>query len=234
MTEPAVPRILDHLVYAVPELAEGMADIASRTGAEPVFGGAHVGRGTANYLLGLRLPDPNEEEAPAGDAAAADRAERIYLEILGPDPDQIPPAGGVLPLDAHLALIPRLQTWAVRPDDFDATVAAAETAQIDVGDVQDMSRRTADGELLDWRLTTRTPLPAAGLQPFLIDWKDSAHPSESDMPELVLDELWFETPDVTGLRADLAALGVTEARIEPAEVPALRARLTGPAGTVEL
>ena len=42
---------IDHLVYAVPDLAAAVADIEERTGVAPVPGGAHVGRGTYNALL---------------------------------------------------------------------------------------------------------------------------------------------------------------------------------------
>lgn len=56
---------LDHLVYAVPDLAAGVITFAEATGVTPVAGGSHPG-GTANYLVGL------------GPAA--------YLEIIGPDP----------------------------------------------------------------------------------------------------------------------------------------------------
>ena len=62
---------LDHLVLAVPSLADGVAGFQRRTGVRPVKGGSHTSLGTANYLVGL------------SDAA--------YLEIIGPDPDQPDP-----------------------------------------------------------------------------------------------------------------------------------------------
>jgi hypothetical protein len=44
---------IDHLVYATPDLASAVADIESRFGVAPTPGGAHLGLGTFNALLGL-------------------------------------------------------------------------------------------------------------------------------------------------------------------------------------
>lgn len=49
----AITTALDHLVYVVPDLDAGVARFAEATGVQPVYGGAHVGLGTANYLVGL-------------------------------------------------------------------------------------------------------------------------------------------------------------------------------------
>ncbi|WP_188194719.1 VOC family protein [Nonomuraea sp. SYSU D8015] len=62
---------LDHLVYAVPNLAAGVAQFAERTGVKPVPGGSHPG-GTANHLVRF--------------------GSTFSLEIVGPDP-----AAGVRP-----------------------------------------------------------------------------------------------------------------------------------------
>lgn len=215
-----VPRELDHLIVTVPDLDAGVAAVEEATGLRAAPGGSHPGRGTANFLLGL---------APTGWAEGS----RTYLEILGPDPQQDPPADGRLALDAHLATAPTLQTWAIHPPAFLAKVAAANTAGIDFGKVRDMSRETPDGELLEWRLTSRSPLPAAGTQPFLIDWGESHHPAEAALPRLELLDFTIETPEVEPTRHALEVLGAGDTQLVEGSEPLLHARLRGPGGVLE-
>jgi hypothetical protein len=211
MSGPMAGSPLDHLVYGVPDLLEGVRRIRELTGVDPARGGRHERLGTANYLLGL------------GDDA--------YLEIIGPDPQGATPPGwfGL----AHLAA-PRLLTWAVRPADLDACANAARAAGYDPGPATAMSRRTASGELLSWRLTPDTVRSTGGVAPFLIDWGGSRRPSDSVQPPLRLLALTglSATPDLT--RAQLAALGVDAVEVESASRTGLRCVLETPLGPIAL
>ena len=161
--EHGVVSTFDHLVIAVPDLAAGVREFEELTGVRTTPGGRHPGRGTANHIVSLR---------PRGWAGQS----LTYLEILGPDPQQDPDlAAQSLPGVTRMLA----QRWAAHPDDLDATVAAADEAGVDYGQVFDMSRRTPDGGLLEWRLTRRTPLAHGGAQPFLIDWGTSQHPADT-------------------------------------------------------
>ena len=215
-----IPAQLDHLIITVPDLEAGVAAVEEATGVRAVPGGSHPGRGTANSLLGL---------APTGWPEGA----HTYLEILGPDPQQEKPADGTLPLDAHLATEPTLQTWAIHPPAFLAKVAAANTAGIDFGEVQDMARDTAEGDRLEWRLTTRSPLPHEGAQPFLIDWGESVHPAEAALPTLELLEFRVESPEPEAARQVLEVLGAGDTTVAEGANCRLRARLRGPGGILE-
>ena len=215
-----IPAQLDHVIITVPDLEAGVAAVEEATGVRAVPGGSHPGRGTANFLLGL---------APTGWPEGA----HTYLEILGPDPQQEKPADGTLPLDAHLATEPTLQTWAIHPPAFLAKVAAANTAGIDFGEVQDMARDTAEGDRLEWRLTTRSPLPHEGAQPFLIDWGESVHPAEAALPTLELLEFRVESPEPEAARQVLEVLGAGDTTVVEGSNCRLRARLRGPGGILD-
>lgn len=209
-----IPSNVDHLVIAAPVLAECVEQCHANLGVLPIAGGVHPGLGTANALLGLTT---------AG-------AHRVYLELIGPDPEQDPDLAA-----ARLAGItePTVQRWAIRPDDFDSAVATAAKSQdpiVDLGEVYDMSRRTPEGELLEWRLTRRTPLALGGIQPFLIDWKSSPHPSEQAMPAVELEAFWATSPDADETRSILDVLAArieTEAGVSES----LHATLKGPGGS---
>ena len=215
-----IPAELDHLIITVPDLEAGVAAVEEATGVRAIPGGSHPGRGTANFLLGL---------APTGWPEGA----HTYLEILGPDPQQEKPADGTLPLDAHLATEPTLQTWAIHPPAFLAKVAAANTAGIEFGEVQDMARDTAEGDRLEWRLTTRSPLPHEGAQPFLIDWGESVHPAEAALPTLELLEFRVESPEPEAAQQVLEVLGAGDTTVVEGSNCRLRARLRGPGGILE-
>ena len=129
---------LDHLVYAVPDLDAATRAFAAATGVVPAEGGAHVGRGTRNVLVGF--------------------GETSYLEIIGPDPDH--PAGPRrhMPFGVDTLTGPRLVTWAVHPADLDTRRRGVRGAGADHGAIGPLSRRTPDGALLEWRLTHRATL----------------------------------------------------------------------------
>ena len=133
-----------------------------------------------------------------------------------------------MPLDAHLATAPRLQTWAIHPPAFAAKVAAANSEGVDVGEVRGMSRETAEGELLEWQLTSRAPLQ--GTQPFLIDWGLSRHPAEGELPSLELLGFTVESPQPDRTREALEVLGASDAEVVAGPEFRLRARLRGPGG----
>jgi hypothetical protein len=203
---------LDHLVLAGPDLAEAASWFADLTGIRPAPGGSHIGLGTANRLVDL----------------GAGR----YLEIIGPDPEQPEPVRGrpfgIDDLDAA-----RLVTWAVRTDDLDGLLAQARDGGYDPGEPQQMSRRNADGELLEWRLTAPRFDYGDGLVPFLIDWGASPHPTTRPLPHAELLELRATHPDPSSVRPALAALRA-DLHIDIGEAVGISAVVEGRTGPVTL
>lgn len=198
--------MLDHLVFAAPVLAEAVAYVTELTGVAPVRGGAHEGRGTANYLAGL--------------------GRDAYLEIIGPDPDQPDP---MLPRPFGIDELTeaKLVTWAVHPADFDGAIKTARDKGYDPGDPAEMSRRTAEGELLSWRLTPQGGL--GGLAPFLIDWGPTAHPTSLGLPEIPLLMMTGVHPDPAAVHEVMDALGL-EFLVRKDKSPGLVAVLTTTSG----
>lgn len=177
--------MLDHLVYAGPDLAEAVARVTDLTGVTPAPGGSHVGLGTANHL--------------------ADLGAGMYLEVIGPDPAQ-PAPENPRPFGIDDLTEPALVAWAVRTTDLDATIENARTRGFDPGDAVDMSRETQDGELLRWRLTP--PSAPGTLRPFLIDWGTTPHPTTRGLPSIPLLMVTATHPDPASVHTATEALGL--------------------------
>lgn len=145
---------LDHIVLAVPDLAEGVAWFQAVTGVALALGGSHPGLGTANHL--------------------GDLGNGAYLELIGPDPAQaaVPSWLGVAEVDG-----PTITTWAVRVDDPGAVEGWQEmsrrTPENDVLRWRLTAADLSDGGvhpfMIDWGTTphpTTRDLPAVEL----VEW----------------------------------------------------------------
>ena len=209
----SIPTLLDHVVIAGPDLPALVGWFAERTGVVAAPGGAHP-TGTANALVALTIDGRRGPQ---------------YIELIGPNPDrsepELPETFGISTLSA-----PSVQAYAVHPADIEATVAAARAGGYDPGDVSDLSRRTPDGTLLEWRLTRgehrRIDVP------FLIDWGTTPQPGLSDIPTVELVSLVRTEPDPAPLREILAAfdLGDGLAEVVAGDAAGFRLTLRTPAG----
>lgn len=210
---------IDHLVYATPDLQKAVAEIEARIGVAPTPGGAHLGMGTFNALLGL--------------------GSRTYLEIIGPDPAQ-PEPEGPRPFGIDALESSRLVAWCAAPHrPLAEVVAAARAAGFDPGDARAMTRRRPDGVELEWSLTSP---PSDGVLPFFIDWGRTAHPSEG-LPvggTLMALDLFHPQPRsidlILSAVSDEAALGDEEwvISLNYADRPGLAAEILTANGTVIL
>jgi len=205
-------RRLDHLVYAVPDLDGGVADLEQRLGVRAAPGGPHPGRGTRNALIAL--------------------GPESYLEIIAPDPAQPEPAGGRwFGVDPRAPA--RLAGWAAKGSDLPRLVAAAAQRGVPLGEVMPGARTRPDGVELRWTLTNPDARSVFGLAPFFIDWGTSPHPAATAPRGPVLVALRAEHPRPDLAREPLAALGL-DLPVDAGPRPALVATLRVVSGLVEL
>lgn len=204
--------MVDHLVYAVADLGEGMDDIGRRLGVVPTAGGRHPGAGTHNALVGL---------GPA-----------TYLEIIAREAG-VPAPSGPLPFGLAGGGLPRLAGWALATADIEASVRRAREIGFDPGEIESMSRIDPSGTELKWRLTRPIGGPDRGLIPFLIDWGATEHPAARARHGCRLVRISGEHPDTARIMGAVAALGGA-LDVRPAVHPSLVAVIEGPAGSIEL
>ncbi|MCH1883343.1 VOC family protein [Agrococcus sp. ARC_14] len=184
-----VPRVLDHIVLAGPDLAALVDGFERTTGVRAAPGGRHPS-GTANALIAF--------------SRGGERV-RQYLELIGPDAEAGWAAADVPRFGIAGLSAPRVASFAIAPDDLDAAVAAARDAGLAYGDIEPLSRTTPDGRELAWRLG----LPSDETEPpFLIDWGATPHPALDDLPVLELVALRRLTREPDAERARFAALGI--------------------------
>jgi len=207
--------MIDHILYATPDLRASVDELNQRFGVRLSPGGRHVSLGTRNYL--------------------ADLGGRTYFEVLGPDLDRPAPAGG-RPLGIDQLTRPRLATWAARVDDLEKAVAAATASGCRFDPIVAMSRDRGDGVHLSWRAAVPADGQAfGGVMPFLIQWESEAYAAELSAKGVHLVSLSGAHPDAATVRAHLAVLGLADhVTVRQAAEPSLRVTLATPAGEVTL
>lgn len=199
---------IDHLLFGVPDLQEGIGIIHSLLGESPVPGGKHPGVGTHNALLSL--------------------GSSTYLEVIAPDPSQ-----EVLDRDLPYGLSglvePGLITWAVRPGDMSAHIQQTEALGMETR-IKNGSRMKPDGKLLKWRSALPNPpleidgQEFTGLIPFAIEWQSAQHPANSTPGELKLDSLQLIHPCLNLLSKLIGSLALP-CSAEEGDMAGIKARI---------
>lgn len=202
--------LLDHLVYATPDLEATGRELESRLGVRASAGGQHPGRGTHNALISI--------------------GPKAYLEIIAPDPLQ--PATRPVWFDLDQLTAPKLITWAVRIDDLEGFVKEI-SPNANVGVVRSGSRKTPQGTILSWQLTEPQLVQGVGLIPFLIEWHSRRHPADTAITGPRLVQLRIEHPEPELIRKQLHSLRL-EVAIGQGSSPALVAVFEGANGLLEL
>lgn len=183
---------LDHVLWAVPDRDAGMVLFENLTGVAPVIGGEHPGFGTRNALSSL--------------------SHNTYLEILAPDPAQ--DLEGTWGADVAALLRPQMYSFCLACDDLAAVAEKAAEAGVQAGEPIAMSRKTPQGQLLEWRIMRLHDDRWPGRLPFFIDWKDTPHPGKTTPGGATLRDFYVLDPEPAPLRHLFVAIGC--------DVPVLR------------
>ncbi len=205
--------MIDHLIYATPDLEQTVKELGDALGVAPQPGGKHLGFGSRNALVAL--------------GAGA------YLEIVGSDPEgDAPPEGRLFGLDGLAA--PRLAAWCASPAaPLEKIVARGLANGYDPGEILEMSRARPDGVMLRWRMTSARSPREGGALPFFIDWGENEHPARALTPGLRLAAFGVLHPEPRRIRA-LLSIFDESVTVERAAEPGLEARIEGPSGTLHL
>lgn len=209
---------IDHIIWAVPDLDAGAALFEEMSGVTPIVGGVHPGRGTRNKL------------ASAGD--------KMYFEIIAPDPAQMPFDPGSNPVQAFADVIsrmaaPEIDMFAFSTPDLEAAAAAGRELGLEVVGPSPGQRITPDGVLIRWSHVDFIGHDFGQFLPFAINWRDSAHPSTTSPTGAVIEGVTVEHPRAEELRTIYEALGIPATVVEAAE-PAIIVRLSSAKGPFEV
>jgi len=199
---------IDHFMYAVASLDEGMEWAADTFGVPATYGGEHVGLGTRNALLSLGS---------------------TYLEIIAPDPAQSQEgnAGSQFTNLTNGGVV----TWAAEGD-LIAIAQALESAGITTQGPDRTRRKTKSGDLLVWDLLFPVGSPHGGRMPFFIDWLECANPKDTSPVGGEFRALAITTPDANDLASALRSIDLDIA--VSAGPPALSVTIDSPRGEVVL
>lgn len=212
MAAPALLAMVDHLVYAGPDLHAAADKVEALLGVKATPGGPHPGRGTRNMLIAI------------GPSA--------YIEIIGPDPEQPKP---VLPRPFGIDALreSKLVTWSAKESDLAGRVRAAAGRGVSLGALGEGSRQRPDGLLLKWNYTDPRTVVADGLVPFFINWGATPHPAASAVKGGTLVALRAEHPDAERIRTTLGQLAIVMPVQQAASI-SLIATIDTPRGRIEL
>jgi hypothetical protein len=204
---------IDHLVFAVADLNEGIAQIEAATGVRAELGGAHPGGGTHNALLAL--------------------GPRVYLEIVAPDPQQANPRP-LETLGLSATRRSRMVAWALHSTDLERLATDAAAKGFPMAAPMAGNRQLPDGSMLSWRIATLADQRTGdGLAPFFIDWGSSKHPAVTSPQGAKLLGLRAQHPSAQSAQSLFGALKIP-LTIETAPELAFIAVLETPRGRVEL
>ena len=213
------PKIqIDHVIWAVPDLDAGANFFKEMSGVTPSVGGVHPGRGTRNQLVS------------AGD--------NMYLEVIAPDPAQMPFDPVKKPVQVFADTIsrmvhPEVDMFAYSTTDLEAAAEIGRQLGLEVVGPTPGQRVTPDGVLIKWSHVDFIGHSFGQFIPFALNWLDSPHPSTTSPKGAVIDGITVEHPRADELGRIYEALGVPAKVVQAAE-PVIIVRMSSDKGPFEV
>lgn len=159
---------IDHIVYSVLDLEEGIRHVSETLGCPVTKGGHHMDQGTHNALLNL------------GDGS--------YLEIIATDPANHKVGRkhwmGLDHLEEN-----RTTRYALKSENIEEDVRKLKPLKGNLSTIFDGSRKRPDGTTLSWRMSLPHHSPLVEELPFLVEWKGEVHPTQTLANLVQLQEL---------------------------------------------
>ncbi|MGK0366391.1 MAG: hypothetical protein ACI85O_003464 [Saprospiraceae bacterium] len=206
-------RILDHLVYAVPDLNKAMDDFENLTGIRPTFGGYHTTRGTKNAVVNL--------------------GNSRYLEILAID-EKNKDISAPRWMGVDFINETQMTRFALKSDDLKKDSAILQKYNAEMGEINRGQRKMSNGKMLSWEMILPLATPAVEIAPFMTDWRTSeAHPTDIMKEECVFVGFKFRHPNPENIIAVLNELGMN-VEVHKGEEVEIKAIINSPKGIVEI
>lgn len=144
------PRVwIDHVLVAVPDLAEGARKMEDTYGLRAIEGGRHPGVGTGNMIV------------PLGTS---------YLELIAVVDPALASSGSAARVARAIREGRTFVTWAARTDRLQGLRAQLQAAGLTPPEPHDGARTRPDGVTLRWRTLALAPPDEASVLPFVIEW----------------------------------------------------------------
>lgn len=210
----AISRIVDHLVYCVPNLEKGIDELSEKLGVRAVIGGKHIYQGTKNALIKIGA--------------------KCYLEILAVDEENLTITGERW-MGIDLISEAKLTRWSTNILNLNEDRKIVADYNSKLAQFKEGSRLTPDGQQLQWVMSTPLAEPEVEPVPFLLDWSKSAvHPTDALEDSCQLLDLIIGLPaQASSVKDCLLKLAAPIKLIESAE-PKISAIISSPKGIVEI
>lgn len=167
-------RIIDHIVYCVPNLEEAIQNLYTRLGVRAMIGGQHTKQGTKNALINL--------------------SKNRYLEILAID-QTLSKIKRPRWMGIDLIRTPKITRWSLKSTCINTDGIALSHYNSLMGNIQKGSRKMQNGKTLSWQMTMPLANPEVEVVPFITDWsKSESHPADNLAHPCELLELRLKHP----------------------------------------